>query len=173
MLVPENIAYAGLAGLPAQAGLYSLIVALPLYAIFGTSKQVVVYATSASAAVLASTIVALNPPTSSMYYTFAEVLILLVGVVFLLAGLFKLGFITNFLYRPLMDGFIFGLAIYIATKQLYKLFGIPKGSGNTFQQLWHVITNLGNTNLPTLAVGLSALVLLFGLPRVSRRNPAH
>src|SRR5436305_8195436 len=96
MLVPENIAYAGLAGLSAQAGLYTLLVALPLYAIFGTSKQVVVYATSASAALLASTIVALNPTTASMYYTFAEVLVLLVGVVFLLAGLFKLGFITNF-----------------------------------------------------------------------------
>src|SRR6266576_2061306 len=87
---------------------------LPHYAIFGTSKQVVVYATSASAALLASTIVALNPTTASMYYTFAEVLVLLVGVVFLLAGLFKLGFITNFLSRPLMDGFIFGLAIFIA-----------------------------------------------------------
>ena len=171
MLVPENIAYAGLAGLSAQAGLYTLLVALPLYAIFGTSKQVVVYATSASAALLASTIVALNPTTASMYYTFAEVLVLLVGVVFLLAGLFKLGFITNFLSRPLMDGFIFGLAIYIAAKQLYKLFGISKGSGNTFQQLWHVITNLGNTNLPTLAVGLGALALLFGLPKVSRRIP--
>ena len=171
MLVPENIAYAGLAGLSAQAGLYTLLVALPLYAIFGTSKQVVVYATSASAALLASTIVALNPTTASMYYTFAEVLVLLVGVVFLLAGLFKLGFITNFLSRPLMDGFIFGLAIYIAAKQLYNLFGISKSSGNTFQQLWHVITNLGNTNLPTLAVGLSALALLFGLPKVSRRIP--
>jgi SulP family sulfate permease len=172
MLVPENIAYAGLAGLAAQAGLYTLLVSLPLYAIFGTSKQVVVYATSASAAVLASTIAALNPPTASMYYALAEALILLVGVVFLLAGLFKLGFITNFLSRPLMDGFIFGLAIFIVAKQLYKLFGISKGSGNTFQQLWHVITNLGNTNLPTFAVGLGALVLLFGLPRLSRRIPA-
>lgn len=171
MLVPENIAYAGLAGLAAQAGLYTLLVSLPLYAIFGISKQVVVYATSASAAVLASTIAALNPSTSSMYYSLAETLILLVGVIFLLAGLFKLGFITNFLSRPLMDGFIFGLAIFIVAKQLYKLFGISKGSGNTFQQLWHVITNLGNTNLPTLLVGLGALVLLFGLPRISRRIP--
>src|SRR6266516_1210164 len=171
MLVPENIAYAGLAGLPAQAGLYTLLISLPLYAIFGTSKQVVVYATSASAAVLASTIAALNPSTTSMYYALAEALILLVGVVFLLAGLFKLGFITNFLSRPLMDGFIFGLAIFIVAKQLYKLFGISKGSGNTFQQLWHVITNLGNTNLPTFAVGLGALALLFGLPKVSRRIP--
>ncbi len=171
MLVPENIAYAGLAGLAAQAGLYTLLVSLPLYAIFGTSKQVVVYATSASAAVLASTIAALNPSTTNMYYSLAEALVLLVGVVFLLAGLFKLGFITNFLSRPLMDGFIFGLAIYIVAKQLYKLFGISKGSGNTFQQLWHVLTNLGNTNLPTLMVGLGALVLLFGLPRISRRIP--
>jgi sulfate permease, SulP family len=70
MLVPENIAYAALAGLAAQAGLYTLLVSLPLYAILGTSKQVVVYATSASAAVLASTIAALNPPTSgNLLYT--------------------------------------------------------------------------------------------------------
>jgi MFS superfamily sulfate permease-like transporter len=129
MAVPENIAYTGLAGLPAQAGLYTLLVSLPLYAIFGTSKQLVVSATSASAVVLASTIATLNPPNANMYYTLAETLILLVGVVFLLAGLFKLGFITNFLSRPLMDGFIFGLAIFVAAKQLYKLFGISKGSG--------------------------------------------
>jgi high affinity sulfate transporter 1 len=172
MLIPESIAYSGLAGLPAQAGLYTLLASLPLYALFGTSKQLVVYPTSASAVVLASVITEHNPATASTYYALAEAQILLVGVVLLLAGLFKMGFITHFFSRPLMVGFIFGLAIFIAAGQLYKLFGLPKGSGNTFQQLWHVLTNLNHTNLLTLTVGLGAMVLLFGLPQLSRRIPA-
>ena len=83
----------------------------------------------------------------------------------LLAGICRLGFIAQFLSRPVVEGFVFGLAIFVTVKQLPKLFGIPGGEGDTFRQLGHVITHLGDTNGPTLVIGAAALVLLFGLER--------
>jgi len=172
VVVPEGIAYAGLAGMPLQAGLYTILAALVAYAIFGTSKQLVVVSTSASAVMLASIITALNPPDPGTYLALAGGLILVVGVIFILAGIIKLGFIVNFISRPVMEGFIFGLAIFVAVKQLPKLFGFARGDGNTLEQLWYLFNHLGQTNILTLAVGLGALILLFGLHRLSRRIPA-
>ena len=104
LLIPEMIAYASLAGLPPQAGLYTLLASLVLYAIFGTSKQLVVAGTSASAVLVFSAVTALHPEDTPTYVGFGAGLILLTGVLFLIAGLFKLGFITQFLSRPVMEG---------------------------------------------------------------------
>jgi len=172
VVVPEGIAYAGLAGMPLQAGLYTILATLVAYAIFGTSRQLVVVSTSASAVMLASVITALNPPDQASYITLAGGLILVVGAVFLLAGILKLGFITNFISRPVMEGFIFGLAVFVSVKQLPKLFGISHGDGNSLEQIGYVFSHLGQTNIPTLLVGAGALVLLFVLHRYARRVPA-
>src|SRR4030042_5127919 len=118
VVVPEGMAYAGLAGMPVQAGLYTILAALVLYAIFGTSRQLAVVATSASAVMLASTVTALNPPDHVTYLALAAALVLIVGAIFILSGIFRLGVITNFISRPVMEGFIFGLAIFIIVKQL-------------------------------------------------------
>jgi sulfate permease, SulP family len=88
-----------------------------------------------------------------------------------LAGLCRLGFITSFLSRPVMEGFVFGLAIFVTVSQLPKLFGLKKGSGDTVRQLAHLIAHLGDTSLTTLAIGLLALVLLFGIERYAPRVP--
>ena len=90
---------------------------------------------------------------------------------FLLAGVCRLGFIAQFLSRPVVAGFVFGLAIFVTVKQLPKLFGIEGGEGDTFQQLAHVIDHLGDTSGATLAVGAGALVLLFGLERFVPKVP--
>jgi SulP family sulfate permease len=172
VVVPEGMAYAGLAGMPPQAGLYTILAALVAYAIFGTSRQLVVVATSASAVMLAATLTALNPPDPGTYLALAAVLILMIGAIFVFAGILRLGFITNFISRPVMEGFIFGLAIFIVVKQLPKLFGIHAGTGNTFQQLAYLFNHLGQTNLLVLAVGGVAVILLFVLHRFSRRIPA-
>jgi high affinity sulfate transporter 1 len=172
VVVPEGMAYAGLAGMPAQAGLYTVFAALVAYAIFGTSRQLVVVATSASAVMLAATVTALNPPDQGTYFALVAVLVLIIGAIFVLAGILKLGFITNFISRPVMEGFIFGLAIFVVVKQLPKLFGIHAGSGNTFEQLMYLFNHLGQTNLLVFAVGGIAVVLLFLLHRLSRRIPA-
>jgi sulfate permease, SulP family len=171
LLVPEMIAYAGLAGLPPQAGLYTLLVTLAAYAIFGTSRHLVAAGTSAAAVLLASTVGDLTPTSSADYATDAAALILFVGGLFLLAGLLRLGFIAQFLSRPVMEGFVFGLAIFVTVKQLPKLFGIEGGGGNTIRQLGHLFRHLGDTNGPTLAVGVGALVLLFAGERWFPRVP--
>src|SRR4051812_44972547 len=126
LLVPEMIAYAGLAGLPPQAGLYTLLATLAAYAVFGTSRHVVVAGTSAAAVLLASTVggLALNHDD---YLAHAAALVLLVGGLLLIAGLLRLGFIAQFLSRPVVEGFVFGLAIFVTVKQLPKLFGISGG----------------------------------------------
>ena len=164
LLVPEMIAYAGLAGLPAQAGLYTLLATLGAYAIFGTSRHLVVAGTSASAVLLASTV---GPIThdAAAYAAHAAALVLIVGGLFLLAGLCRLGFIAQFLSRPVLEGFVFGLAIFVTVKQLPKIFGVKAGDGNTVEQFLHLVRHLGETNGPTLLVGVGALVLLFGLER--------
>ena len=165
LLVPEMIAYAGLAGLPPQAGLYTMLVTLAAYAIFGTSRHVVVAGTSAAAVLLASTVIALHPAGSGGYLTDAAALVLFCGGLFVLAGLFRLGFVAQFLSRPVIEGFVFGLAIFVTVKQLPKLFGFEGGEGNTVRQFLHVIAHLGDTHAATLAIGAGALVLLFGCER--------
>jgi sulfate permease, SulP family len=97
LLIPEMIAYASLAGLPPQAGLYALLASLALYAIFGTSRQLIVAATSASAVLVFSAVTALGPKSAASYATLAAGMIVVTGLFFLVAGLFRLGFITQFL----------------------------------------------------------------------------
>lgn len=171
LLVPESIAYAGLAGLPPQAGLYTLLVTLAAYAVFGTSRHLVAAATSAAAVLLASSVGGLASGGASRYAADAAGLVLFCGGLFLIAGLLRLGFIAQFLSRPVMEGFVFGLAIFVTVSQLPKLFGIEKGSGDTVAQFVHLIGHLGETNAATLAVGAGALALLFALEQLAPRIP--
>ena len=174
LVVPEAMAYAGVAGLPPQMGLYTLIAGLLVYALFGTSRDLSVGATSATAALIASTVVAFGVSASDVeaYSAYAVALVLVVGVIFLVAGLARLGFITQFLSKPVMDGFVTGLAIFVAVGQLNKLFGVEKGEGNVFEKLFAIIEELPEANWVTFAVGASALALLFILPRWNRKIPA-
>jgi SulP family sulfate permease len=183
LVVPEAMAYAGVAGLPPQAGLYTLLAALLVYALFGTSRHLVVQATSATAALLASAVVAtlvttevvtdtVAPVDPQIYQQYAAAFALVVGVIFLLAGIARLGFITQFLSKPVMSGFITGLALFVAVGQLNKLFGVPKPDGNTVEKLFGIIRALPQANWITFAVGLSALGLLFLLPRLNKKFPA-
>lgn len=171
LLVPESIAYAGLAGLPPQAGLYTLVATLAAYAVFGTSRQVVAGATSAAAVLLASSVSGLAPAGAAQYGADGAALVLFCGGLFMLAGLLRLGFVAQFLSRPVIDGFVFGLAIFVTVSQLPKLFGIKKGTGDTIAQFVHVIAHLGDTSTATLTVGAGALVLLFAVERFAPRLP--
>jgi sulfate permease, SulP family len=168
LLIPEGIAYASLAGLPPQAGLYTLLASLVLYALFGTSRQLVVAGTSASAVLVYSAVSALHPNGAAAYGSLAAGLIILTGILFLCSGLLRLGFVTQFLSRPVMEGFVFGLAIFVIVGQLPKLFGLKKGSGDTISQFVHLVAHLGSASWTTFAVGAVALVLLFTFDRVPR-----
>ena len=171
LLVPESIAYAGLAGLPPEAGLYTLLATLAAYVLFGTSRHLVVAATSAAAVLLATAVASVEPASVEAYAANAAAVVLFCAGLLLLAGVLRLGFIAQFLSRPVMEGFVFGLAIFVTVKQLPKLFGIPKGDGNSLQQLLHLLTHLDETSAVTLAVGVGALVLLVGAERFAPRLP--
>ena len=168
------MAYAGIAGLRPEAGLYTLVASLLIYALFGSSRHLSVGATSATAALIAGTVIALGITTDDIeaYQAYAAALVLVVGIVFLLAALAKLGWVTQFLSKPVMDGFVVGLAAFVAVGQLNKLFGVEKGEGNTFQKLFAVIKQLPEANWATFAIGASALALLFLLPRWNKKIPA-
>jgi sulfate permease, SulP family len=174
LLAPEAMAYAGIAGLPPQMGLYTLLASLFVYAIFGTSRHLSVQPTSATAALIASTVLTLGVTTADMatYQSYAIMLVLVVGVGFGIAGVARLGFITQFLSKPVMDGFVSGLAVFVTVGQLHKLFGVSSGEGNSFQKFFHVLGSIPDSNWVTLVVGAAALALLFALPRISKRIPA-
>lgn len=171
LLVPEMIAYASLAGLPPQAGLYTLLASLLLYAIFGSSRHLVVAGTSASAVLVFSAVSGVHPKDPGEYAELAAAMIIVTGIAFVLAGLARLGFITEFLSRPVMTGFIFGLAIFVTVSQLPKMFGIEKGDGDTVRQFAHIVANLNSTSVVTLVVGVAALAVLFGIERFAPRIP--
>jgi high affinity sulfate transporter 1 len=179
LVVPEAMAYAGIAGLPPEAGLYTLVVSLLVYALLGTSRHLSVGGTSATAALLASSVAAAlvasahatesDPQTYAVY---AAAFVLVTGLVFLVAGVARLGFITQFLSKPVMAGFVVGLAVFVMVGQLNKLIGVEKTEGNTVEKLIGIVRELPQANLVTVAVGALALAALFLLPRLSPRIPA-
>ena len=173
LLVPEAMAYAGIAGLPAEAGLYTLVASLLVYAFFGTARHLSVGATSATAALLAATVASVGAVSGSASYApTAAALVLVVAALFGIAAVAKLGFVTQFLSKPVMDGFVVGLAVFVAVGQLNKLLGVSKGTGNTVEKLAHVLRELPSANAATVLVAAAALAALFGLPRLSRSLPA-
>ena len=173
LMVPEAMAYASLAGMPPETGLYAALVAPLAYAVFGTSRQLNV-GPSSTVAVLSFSIVGGIAASSepSTFYALTAGLAILTGVFFVVAGLVRLGFLADFMSRPVLDGFIVGLAMTIAAGQLHKLFGIHATGDNFFGDLAAVVTNLDETVVPTLVIGAGSLALLFLLERVMPRIPA-
>lgn len=182
LLIPSSMAYAGVAGLPPQFGLYTLAVSLLVYAVLGSSRHLYVQPTSATAALIASSVTAVMVAMGIavgtaeadplVYQQYAVAFTLVVGLVFLVAGLARLGFITQFISKPVLDGFVTGLAVFVMVGQLYKLFGVEKPSGNTVQKFFGVLRELSEANWVAFAVGAVALVLLFLIPRWNKHIPA-
>jgi SulP family sulfate permease len=172
LLVPEGMAYAGIAGVPPQMGLYAAMAGMFVYAIFGTSRQLAVTATSSSAAMLAALVAPLAAGDAARYAALACSAAIAAGFIFLLGGVLKLGAVSEFISKPVLKGFVFGLALTIMVKQAHKLTGISSGQGNFFQLAWHAITSLKEVNLWTCAVGATALVVMFLLGAFAPRVPS-
>ena len=165
VLVPASMAYAEIAGIPPQAGLAASTVALVVYAIFGTSRNLRVAMTSAMAITSAAIVapLALGDPALTIAYTAA--LALLAGIILLLAGIARFGFISDFLSKSVITGFVFGIALTIIIGQIPKVLGVPGSSGTFLEQLIQLIGNLGLTNPWSLAIGASAIVLILIIRR--------
>ncbi|MFL5881244.1 MAG: SulP family inorganic anion transporter, partial [Actinomycetota bacterium] len=167
MLVPQAMAYASIAGVSPVVGLYAAPAALLLYAAFGSSRHLIVGPMSATAALSAAAVAELATRGSGRFAALTVTLAITTGVIGVVAGLARLGFVANFISEPVLKGFIVGLALTIIVGQLPKLFGVPKGEGNFFEQLWHLAGQLGQTSGLTLLVGLGSLALILGLRRVA------
>ena len=163
VLVPEALAYASIAGVSPVVGLYAAPGALILYAAFGSSRHLVTGPMAATAALSAAAVGDLVAPEADEFVALTVTLGLVTGVLALAAGLLRLGFLASFISEPVLKGFIIGLALTIIVGQLPKLFGVEKGEGNFFEQLWNLLTELGGTSGLTLLVGLASLVLVVGL----------
>ena len=172
LLVPEGMAYAGIAGLPPQMGLYAAMAGMFVYALFGTSRQLAVTSTSSSAAMLAALVAPLALGNSVRYAVLASAATIGAGLIFLLASVFRMGSVSEFISKPVLKGFVFGLALTIMVKQAHKLLGIPGGHGNFFYQGWHVIKFLTHLNPWTCAVAGAAILTMFLLGAIAPRVPS-
>ena len=172
LLVPEAMAYATLAGVPPEAGLYAAPLALVGYALFGTSRQLNVGPSSTVAVMSAATVAPFAAGDPDRFVELTALLAIIAGALFVVAGVLRLGVIADFMSRPVLDGFIIGLALTIAAGQLHKLFGFEVDSGNFFQDIWYVLRDLDMTSGWTLVVGVASLAALFLLERFAPNVPA-
>jgi SulP family sulfate permease len=160
MLIPQSLAYALLAGLPAQAGLYASMAPLVLYALMGSSGTLAVGPAAVTSLMTAASVGAVAAQGSAAYTEAALMLALLSGAIMLVMGAARLGFLANFLSHPVISGFVSASGLLIAASQLKHLLGVPLQGDNLLQllpQLWH---NLPSLHVPTSAMGLGALGLL-------------
>jgi high affinity sulfate transporter 1 len=165
ILVPQALAYASIARVSPVVGLYAAPGALLLYAALGSSRVLVVGPMAASAALSAATVADLVGPGDERFAAFTAALALAAGLAALVAGLLRLGFLADFISGPVLKGLIIGLALTIIIGQLPKLFGIAPGSGDFFEQAWHLVTHLGDTQGTALLVGTLSLAVIVGLRR--------
>jgi high affinity sulfate transporter 1 len=167
VLVPEALAYATIAGVPPVVGLYAAPAALVIYAVFGSSRHLVVGPMAATAALSAAVVGAVASPDGSDFVALTAGLALVVGVIALVAGLIRLGFLASFISEPVLKGFIIGLALTIIVGQLHKLIGTEGIDGNFFEKLFDVIRHLPDTHLPTLIIGSISLAIVVGLKELA------
>ena len=169
LLVPEAVAYSGIAGMPPQAGVIALFIGLVCYGLLGRSRFAIVSSTSSSAAVLAAGTLALAGNVIVSRVAIGATLVLFGGVCFLIAGFARLGSLSHLIARPVLRGYTFGLAIVIALKQLPHLGGWPDLHGDFVPLLVAELVRTSNqVHIITLCAGLIALALLFLCERVRR-----
>jgi high affinity sulfate transporter 1 len=172
LLIPEGMAYAELAGVPPEAAFYAAPIGLLMFAIFGTSRHLVVAVSSAIATMSFATVSLLAIPNTPEFIALTAALAILTGIICILAGLLKLGRVAQFFSESVMVGFISGLAVLIMVKQLPKIFGIEGAHGNVWHRLYEFFIHLPETHLTTLIVGLVCLALLILLERYLPKIPA-
>jgi len=171
VMVPVAMAYAELAGVPAGVGLITATAGLTAYAILGTSRHAKVTTSSTMAVMSASVVAPAAGGDEATYLAMTAMLAIIVGVYLVAAGILHLGFLAEFLAKPVITGFIVGLAITIAVGQLPKLFGVEGGEGNAFEQLGYFISQLPETDPITLTLGLAAMGIILVARRIDRRIP--
>ena len=173
MLVPQGMAYAMLAGLPPVLGLYASTLPLVVYVLFGSSRQLAVGPVAMMSLLVFAGVSPLASPGSEKYVSLVLLLSLMVGVIQFCLGLFRAGFIVNFLSHAVISGFTSAAAILILLSQLHHLFGIPSSGGHSaMSSLKGVIQGMGGVHPATLGIGLASILILIIFKRKRPNFPA-
>ena len=172
VLVPQSMAYAQLAGLPPYYGLYAAFLPVMVAALWGSSNQLGTGPVAVVSLLTASSLTPLALPGSEHYVALAVMLALLVGIVQLLLGAFKLGVIVNFLSHPVIVGFTNAAALIIGLSQINKLIGVPMGRSEHFiNDIWGVVRQVGDTHFPTLIMGAVAIAIMWVIRKKAPKLP--
>ena len=173
MLIPQGIAYAMIAGLPPIYGLYTAMIPQVVYALFGTSRQLSVGPVAMDSLIVASGVAALAQIGTDKFIEFAILLALFMGILQVLFGVFKLGFLVNFLSKPVISGFTSAAALIIGLSQLSHILGVNLGRSNKLQDIiMDALKRLNETNLITLIIGVLSIALLVLFKKYFRKIPA-
>ncbi len=172
VIVPQSMAYAQLAGLPPYYGLYAAFLPVMVAALWGSSNQLGTGPVAVASLLTASALTPLAAPGSEQFVVLAIMLALLVGIVQLVLGVFKLGVVVNFLSHPVIVGFTNAAAMIIGLSQLNKLIGVPMPRSEHFiNDIWGVLKQVGDTHWPTLAMGVAAIVIMAVLRKKAPKAP--
>ncbi len=173
VVIPKSLAFAAIAGLPVEAGLYTALPALAVYAVLGSSRVLSVSTTTTLAILTAADLGRIVPTGDpAVLAAGAATLALLVGAALVVASLARLGFVASFISESVLSGFKAGIGLVILAAQLPKLLGLHGVHGGFFAGLAATVTHLGDTSIPTLILAVASLGLLFGLQRFAPRIPA-
>ena len=173
VVIPKAMAYATVAGLPVQAGLYTVFVPMAIYALLGTSRPLSVSTTTTIAILAAAQLsVAVPGGDQASLLRASAILTLMAGAILVLASLLRLGFVANFISEPVLIGFKAGIGLVIVLDQIPKLLGIHFHKGSFFHNLLAIVQNLPEASIPTLAVAALTIVLLVGIEHFLPQAPA-
>jgi len=171
--LPVSVAYAELAGFNPVVGLYSSILPLVAYAVFGTSRQLIVNPDAATCAMIAAAVVPDASGNAELYLSLSITLTFFTGLICIVASFFRLGAFADFLSKPILVGFLNGIAISIFLGQVGKVLGFSVDSSGVIPRFIEIFGKLPQTHALTLAVGLGSLAVLFLSVRFLPRMPAH
>jgi sulfate permease, SulP family len=171
LAIPEVMGYSKIAGMPVVTGLYTMLVPMALFALFGSSRHLVVAADSATAAIMAAGLAGLAAIGSPQYVALAGLLAIITGLLVLVARLVRLGFLAAFLSRTVLIGFLTGVGVQVALGQVSGMLGIPGGGATMVQKLAADIRQLPQMNPLTLAISLVTILFILGTQRITRKIP--
>ncbi|MGB3013210.1 MAG: SulP family inorganic anion transporter [Candidatus Nanopelagicales bacterium] len=171
LAMPQSLGYAAIAGVPVLVGLYSIPLALIAYALFGSSPRLVVGPVSTVSVLSGSLVADLSGGDPDRAVAMTSALALSAGVGLIIGGLLKLGWAAEFMSRPIVTGFVFGLVLLIILGEIPSLLGMPPEQGDVIARAWSIITSLGEITPLTALVGLGALTVLFVGAKLAPRVP--
>ena len=171
LAIPEVMGYTKIAGTPVIFGLYTILIPAALFALFGSSRHLVVGADSATAAILAAGLVGLAATGSDEYVALCAVLAFMAAGFLILARIIGLGFLADFLSRTVLVGFLTGVGIQVALGEVSGMLGLKGGGHGTLQKIWNDIQQIEQVNFYALAVAVSVLVIIVGSKKLSKKIP--